>query len=384
MSHPPVVGIDLERRALLAGSCGLALVAGGRKTAAAQHAAEPAADDRLRVAVLTHAGGAHLGLYFRALAAADAVAEVVLADPDGASVAEARPLLGDKLVAVHADHAAACGDGRPRLALVSTEAVRGPAAIATALEAGCHVLAEKPACVSAADFAALVERANAAGRHLMLALANRLAPEVVEARRLVADGAIGRPYAVEMHLVQDQTRLRGAAYQASWFADPARAGGGHLAWLGIHWLDLAMHLVADRIAEVVAFTANVGGTPVAIEDAAALALRFSGGGLGTLTSGYYLDAGFQSHLRIWGSSGWLSLDAGASPTLLLQRHGTAITDVTPPRGDDVYAALVGAAAAAALGTAAPPITSAESLRAVRTVFAGYEAAATRRSVAVTE
>lgn len=375
----------IERRAFLAGGCGLALGGGvaGMAAPATAPAAEPDAADRLRVAVLTHAGGAHLGLYFRALAAADAVAEVVLADPDGASVAEARALLGAKLVAVHADHAAACGDGRPRLALVSTEAARGPAAIATALDAGCHVLAEKPACVTAADFAALAERAEAAGLHLMLALANRLAPEVREAKRLVTEGAVGRPYAVEMHLVQDQTRLHGAAYQASWFADPARAGGGHLAWLGIHWLDLAMHLIGDDVAEVAAFTATLGGAPVAIEDAAALALRFAGGSLGTLTSGYYLEAGYQSHLRIWGSAGWLALDAGTDPVLQVQRRGTAVANVTPPRSGDVYAALVTAAAAAALGTGDPPISTAESLRAVRTVFAGYEAAAGRRSVAVT-
>lgn len=387
MSDSPAAGTDLERRALVAGGCRLAF--GGGLLAAACPATEAATaaaptEPPLRVAVLTHAGAAHLGLYFRALAAAESVSEVVLADPDAASVEEARMLIGEKLVGVHRDHAAACHDGRPRLALVSTEAVRGPAAIAAALDAGCHVLAEKPACVSAADFSPLAERAETAGLHLMLALANRLAPEVIEAKRLVSEGAIGRPYAIEMHLVQDQTRLRGAAYQASWFADPARAGGGHLAWLGIHWLDLAMHLVDAAIVEVAAFTGNVGGAAVAIEDAAAVVLRFAGGPLGTLTSGYYLEAGYQSHLRIWGSGGWLSLDTAAEPVLVVQRHGDVPTVVTPPRGRDVYAALVEAAARAAAGSAPPPLATRDSLRAVRAVFAGYEAASTGRRVVVAD
>ncbi|MFM7205404.1 MAG: Gfo/Idh/MocA family oxidoreductase [Planctomycetaceae bacterium] len=145
-----------------------------------------------------------------------------------------------------------------------------------------------------------------------------------------------------------------------------------------------MHLVDARIEAVAAFTAHVGGTPVAIEDAAAVALRFAGGPLGTLTSGYYLDAGYQSHLRIWGSAGWLSLDTAAEPIVVVQRHGEPPSVVTPPRGGDVYAALVEAAARAAVGAAAPPLTTRDSLRAVRTVFAGYEAAATGRSVAVAD
>ncbi len=373
----------------LAGAAGL-VAAGSRADEPAAAAgtpagqAEPAAP--IEVALLTQAGGAHLTAYLRALAASPAVGRVRVADPDAACFDEARSILGGKLAGVSRERAGALADPAPRMALLSMEAVASPPAIREALERGAHVLAEKPACTSAADFLALHAVAAARGRQLMLALANRLNPEVVEARRLVATGAIGRPVAVEMHLVQDRTRLERPAYQGSWFSDPRRAGGGHLSWLGIHWLDLAMHLVGDPIAEVAAFTANLGGQPVAIEDSAVLSLRFAGGALGTLAGGYWLDAGFQSHLRIWGSGGWLSIDDGEPATLRLRVDGGPPGGeiVRTPAPGDAYSNFVHAVAEAIARGTAPPIDSDESLRVVRTVFAAYRAAKEGKSVPVAD
>ena len=371
--------VDRRRRTLVAGAGAIAAGLAGDAMLAGEPAVSPPRPAAgIEVALLTHAGGAHLGAYLRALAASPAVATVRVADPDGAVFDEARAVLGGKLALLDRDAAVVLAAGRPRMALVSMEGARAPAAIRAALEQGCHVLAEKPACTSAEEFAPLATQARRRGLSISLALANRLNPEVVEARRRLASGAIGRPMAVEMHLVQDQTRLTRRDYQQSWFADRARAGGGHLAWLGIHWLDLAMHLVGEPIASVSASTANRGGQPVNIEDSAVLAFAFGGGALGTLASGYWLDAGFQSHLRIWGSAGWLSIDA--APEAVLRVHvagGPADGEVVrTAAGGDAYGVFVDAVADAIGRDAAPPVTTEESLRVVKTVFAAYRADAT--------
>jgi predicted dehydrogenase len=83
---------------------------------------------------------------------------------------------------------------KPLMAIVSLEARLAPPAVEAALNAGCHVMAEKPACVRIEDFAHLAALAQRKQRHLMLALANRLNPEVREARRLIQEGKIGRIY----------------------------------------------------------------------------------------------------------------------------------------------------------------------------------------------
>lgn len=350
------------------------------------------AEKRIFVGVFTEAGGAHLGAYFDALAEIEECESVVLCDPSGESFPAARKALGEKLAAVFQDAGKLLAEAKPDLAVVSLEAVNSPPVIRKALEAGCHVFAEKPACVRATDFEPLVKLAESQDRHLMFALANRITPAVRHARELVTKGVIGDLYGAEMHLVADQSRLKSESYHQGWFADRARAGGGHLIWLGIHWLDLSMHLSGREIREVCGFTANIGGQPIRIEDAATLALRYDNGALGTMTSAYYLDKGYHSHLRLWGSAGWIEY----SEWLGTERHPTPLTwySTAPahrtegianyegplePRG---YTPWMRACVRAAAGLDKPPITGRECLRVLRTIFAGYEAAETGRVVTV--
>ena len=64
--------------------------------------------------------------------------------------------------------------------------------------------------------------ADAAGHKLMLAFANRVRPEVHRAKDLASSGALGKAYAVEMHTVADQKRLKNPAYHSRWEASVAR------------------------------------------------------------------------------------------------------------------------------------------------------------------
>ena len=340
----------------------------------------------ITVAVLTNVGGAHLEAYLAGLAAIEEVEAVVVADPSGASEASARKTLGAKLKSFEQDHAKALTDHQPAMALVTMEAVQSPPVIKAALEANCHVLAEKPSCVRAEDFEPLVTLADMKHRHLMLALANRLLGTVQAAKKLIHSGQIGKIYGCELHIVADQTRLKSPTYHQSWFADRARSGGGHLMWLGIHWIDLVMFMTESKIVEAAGFTGIVGGQPLKAEDSAAMALRFDNGSFGTITSGYYLDRGYHSHIKIWGSHGWVQLEPhGGEP---LQWYSTK--DTPPqvqkhegPAEQGSYTPLVRACVRAAQGLEPPTLTGAESLHALKTVFACYRAAETGRAQKVT-
>ena len=220
----------------------------------------------------------------------------------------------------------------------------------------------------------------------MLALANRLNPEVLAAKRLIETGRLGKLYGLEMHLVADQTRLKQKSYHQKWFAQKDRSGGGHLMWLGIHWLDLAMHVTGSSIDSVAGFIANVGGQPIDVEDSAAASLRFDNGMLGTITSGYYLDRGYHSHIKVWGSSGWLHLESMKNePLTWYSTKGDKPGQVQTwsgskqPRG---YTPFVQAAVKACAEMSDPPVSATESLRALKTVFAIYSSAESGRAVVV--
>ncbi|HEV3022165.1 MAG TPA: Gfo/Idh/MocA family oxidoreductase [Pirellulales bacterium] len=337
-------------------------------------------DQSIRVGVITHPQGAHLKDYFGSLAQAQEVAKVTLADPTGETEALARQELGAKFMTAYRDTTAMLNDVKPELALVTMEAALAPPAIDAALDAGCHVLAEKPSCVRADDFAALVRKAESKHLEIMLAFANRLHAPVHEARRLMAADKFGKVYAVELHLIADQTRLKSPAYRQDWFAHKARAGGGQLIWLGIHWLDLALYITGLAVAEVAGFTTVVGGQPIDVEDAAAISLRFGNGGLGTFTSGYYLDKGYQSHIQIWGEHGWLRLAVfEEAPLEWYSNKDSAEAKVERfeyPKGERGYPPFVRACARFAAGLEGPPVTCKEGLHVLRTIFACYRAAET--------
>jgi predicted dehydrogenase len=217
---------------------------------------------------------------------------------------------------------------------------------------------------------------------LVLALANRVDPVIQEMRRIVQSGEIGKPYGMDLQIVADQTRLTNPAYHKTWVAQKARAGGGHLIWLGIHWLDLAMYVSGSRIRDVAGFTANVGGQPIDTEDSAVVALRFASGVLGTLTSGYYVDRGYHSLLKVWGSAGWIALQRHThKPPMEWYSRGQLhqYEGATDPSG---YTPFVRSIARAAAGLNAWPLDAQDSLYALRTVFAAYRSAETGRRQAV--
>jgi predicted dehydrogenase len=340
----------------------------------------------ITVGLITHAGGAHVEAYLQGLAAADSCDKVVLADPDGNWEKDARRLLGQKLTHVAADYKSLLKGHRPQMVLVTMEARLAPPVIDAALEADCHVFAEKPACVRVEDFARLAKKADSKHRYLMLALANRTNPEIVAAREMVASGRIGKVYALELHIIADQTRLTDPSYRDKWYAHKSRAGGGHLIWLGIHWIDLAMVLVGSSIGEAAGFVANAGGQPLDVEDSAVAAFRFENGALGTITSGYYLDKGYHQHIKIWGSEGWIHLEPMLQRPLVwyTTKGDAAGTEQTwagskESRG---YAPFVAEAVRACADMTDPPISTADSLCALKTVFAIYAAAQTGRTTKV--
>lgn len=337
----------------------------------------------MKVAFLTHAEGAHMGAYFSALAAAADCDEVVLADPDRKWEAEAKKTLGDKLTRTYADHSELLKKESPKFCLVSMEAQHAPPVIEAALNSGAHVFSEKPGCVSIDQFEKLANLAESKHLHLMLAFANRSNPESIAARKMIRQGRIGDIYSIDMHIVADQTRLTRPSHQQAWFCDKQRAGGGHLIWLGIHWLDLGMFVTGSEITQVTGAITNIGGQPINVEDSATATLRFANGALGTINSGYYLDRGYHTQIRIWGSKGWINLDSVGTPKMTwYESTGSkagqvqTYTDPTDPRG---YSPFVAQVVSAIARDKIPPVTTQESLNALSAVFGIYSAAETGKA-----
>jgi predicted dehydrogenase len=110
-----------------------------------------------------------------------------------------------------------------------------------ALEAGKHVLVEKPGARSAAELREVVAAAKRAGRLVRVGFNHRYHRSLRRARELLAEGALG-----EMMFVRGRYGHGGRlGYEREWRADPALSGGGELLDQGVHLIDLARCFLGD-------------------------------------------------------------------------------------------------------------------------------------------
>ncbi len=178
----------------------------------------------------------------------------------------------------------------------------------TFLEAGFHVLCEKPLTTDLDDAANLVATASRAGRVLAVNYGYSGYPMVRQARAMVQTGSLGRIRVVVAEFAHgshadasdaDNPRVR-------WRYDPKQAGASSvLADTGLHALHMACYVLDEPVTEVSAdFLSTVEGRE--LEDDALVALRFRGGTAGRLwASAVALGQQHGLTLRVFGEQGGL-------------------------------------------------------------------------------
>jgi len=180
-----------------------------------------------------------------------------------------------------------------------------------ALRHGKHVLCEKPFAINAAEAQEMVDAARAAGLFLMEAMWSRFLPIIVEARRLISDGAIGT-----VQMVQADFGFRASFNPASRLFDPA-LGGGALLDVGVYPVSLATMLLGepDRIAAVAALGAT------GIDENTGMLFGYPGGEVALLAT--TVRASTLQEAIILGSNGSIRLHSPwwVGNTLTLQRAG---------------------------------------------------------------
>lgn len=111
-----------------------------------------------------------------------------------------------------------------------------------ALNAGKHVLVEKPMAVSSEEASQMIAARDKAERVLMIGMNQRFTPEMAAAKTHIEAGAIGKILYARTKWNRRQVGS-GVWQRGDWFLNAEQSGGGPLADLGIHKLDLALHLM---------------------------------------------------------------------------------------------------------------------------------------------
>jgi predicted dehydrogenase len=174
------------------------------------------------------------------------------------------------------------------------------------LEAGFHVLCEKPMTMTVEEGEEIVRVARASGKICAVNYCYSAYPMVREMRQMVATGQIGKVRLVVTNfshghhgnaLDADNPRVR-------WRYDPAMAGvSGQFADCGIHALHMASFVVGDQVDRVAADFASTIPSRV-LEDDAMVNFRMSGGTVGRLwTSSVAIGRQHGFDIQIFGETG---------------------------------------------------------------------------------
>jgi UDP-N-acetylglucosamine 3-dehydrogenase len=250
-----------------------------------------------------------------------------------------------------------------------------------ALNAGKHVLCEKPMATSVEDAKAMVAAAQKSGKTLMVAYSHRFQIANQKAAEMVHAGAIGKPITIRVRFAHNGPYLSWGA-KTDWFYRPELAHGGALLDMGIHALDICRFY----FGEIKALYATMGtlNKDIQNEDTAILALEFANGALGSIETGWSCVGG-PNGIDVFGSKGSIIVDYKTPAKVFLTEPVEGIaagwTDMKEWAGGGwsiqmphfVHAVLEGKQ---------PLATGADGLCGVIAATAAYESARTGNKVAL--
>ena len=169
-----------------------------------------------------------------------------------------------------------------------------------AIEAGCHVLMEKPMVTAADDAYTLKDAVEQSGKVFVIGFNTACSPHFKYLRERIREGTFGRLELVNGYLVQNWK----AFTAGSWRQDPAMSGGGQAYDSGAHMFNSLCWSVESRVAEVFAFVDNCG-TPVDINST--MSIRFANGVFAGITIGGDCAAG-GAHMAFAFENGRVEID----------------------------------------------------------------------------
>lgn len=179
-----------------------------------------------------------------------------------------------------------------------------------ALEAGRHVLVEKPMAVTVAECDAMIAAAEASGASLMVAHCWRFHDDVRAIRDRVAAGDLG-----------DVVKTRGYGVHAGWgpsgwFTDPALAGGGGLLDMGVHAIDTARFVLGDPEPDRVCAVVGTRYGSYEVDDDAILLISWDQGTNSVVEAGWWHahKEGLEAETEVYGTDGYARIFPRAEPS----------------------------------------------------------------------
>lgn len=263
-------------------------------------------------------------------------------------------------------------------------------AILAAARAGKAILCEKPICTTLEDAAVIRDVLGESGVTFMAAHNQLFHPSLVEARRMLAAGALGRPFLFRsIEAVQNRgfasgrvpIDLGGGESPWVWRSDLARMGGGEILDTGWHATYRLLALANDRPVSVSAMIDRYAVKQLEAEDTGVILIRFASGAIGEILTTWAFSLVGPWSFEIGAEHGSL---AGGRTRLAHQLHGWPEAVEFSNELADTFTAEIAYFLDVVQKGAAPVASFAEAARVLQLTLAAYTAAAEQAVVSLPE
>lgn len=180
-----------------------------------------------------------------------------------------------------------------------------------AIEAGRHVVVEKPLATDVRGACAIVSAAERAGVTLSTAFPQRYDPTVLLGRHLIASGALGELRGSLVRVLMDKSPAywfggySGRAH-STWRFSREKAGGGVLIMNACHYVDMVRHLAGVEVSAVSSLSTTEPGMEV--EDAITVAMGYANGATGSIVASSGVRGTMSNEVQLWGRDGHLVIE----------------------------------------------------------------------------
>lgn len=267
--------------------------------------------------------------------------------------------------------------------------LHAPISIA-ALEAGIHVLCEKPMATSKQEAEAMIAAAKASGKKLMIAHNQRFVPSHQKARQLIQSGEIGKIYSFRTAFGHGGPEGWSVEGKEGWFFQKEKAFVGAMGDLGVHKTDLLRYVLGEEIVEVGSFVETSAKDFADVDDNAVCVLKTESGIIGTLAASWAYVSKEDNSTIIYGEKAILRLEDDPTSSLVVQyANGEVVkyelgkiqsNDEGGQRNSHVIEKFVDSI----LKGQEPPVPGEEGMKSLAVILAALESSETKQIVRIKE
>ena len=289
-------------------------------------------------------------------------------------------------VPVYADYEAIISDPSIDAVIITACTGRHKELIEMAVAEGKHVLCDKPLDTTVEKCDSILRAVTKASTVFCMSFPRRVRPLYIEAKKLISEGAIGRPLCItETGKYRLPSKAPGMS-DPGWYIKKEHSGGGGFIDHAVHQIDMLRWWLEEEVQWVDCKIKNLAFKDLEVEDYGVATMEFKNGVIATIESSWISHGPVSDVIEVQGTRGRIKIDVGAgtidvnSPNM--PSHGLRRTFVPSSFVEvcghkipvDGYAALFENFIACVMGEAEPAARVEDGWAATAVVAAAYEAA----------